>query len=155
MATILKNSLQRFYRDPRHAEVLEAIATSRTDISLRLVEWYVANDRVTNMEYHVQLKAYTRRYFDPFRRSERIVFTDYADHSFETTWGQMNFFKWFIEEGHWDRLREARVSMHAEMFAAMKSRRDAPKGSAGASEDPPDRAAPRKHVTREKTVAFD
>jgi len=47
-------------------------------------------------EYRSQLKAYTKKYFDSFCRGERI-FYDNKNNKFETTLGQLNFFRWAIE----------------------------------------------------------
>jgi len=45
--------------------------------------------------YKAQLKAYSKKRFDPFCRRERTLFTC-GDTSLETTIGQLNFFKWAI-----------------------------------------------------------
>jgi hypothetical protein len=151
---LLTASLTRFYRRSEHADVLESIVTGKSEVSLRLVEWYVSHRRDISMDYHLQLKAYTRRLFDPFRRSERVVLC-YRDRSFETTLGQMNFFKWLIEEGHWARVSADKDALNAVMMEQVKSRKatqksppPAPPEVCAASDDGP--AAPRP-----KTVAFD
>ena len=43
-----------------------------------------------------QLKSYSKKYFDPFCRRDRIMF-ECIGHKLETTLGQLNFFKWGIE----------------------------------------------------------
>ena len=47
-------------------------------------------------DYRVQLKSFTKMYFDPFRRHNRIT-CDGAN--IETTIGQLNFFKWVFKNG--------------------------------------------------------
>jgi len=51
------------------------------------------------MEYRAQLQSYTKLFFDPFRRHERITFileqTPLV--SIETTVGQLNFFRWAFQ----------------------------------------------------------
>ena len=47
-------------------------------------------------EYRAQLQSYTKMYFDPFRRHNRISFNIEENSSVETTVGQLNFFKWII-----------------------------------------------------------
>ena len=49
-------------------------------------------------DYRAQLQSYTKMYFDPFRRHDRISFPINQDNSIiiETTVGQLNFFKWII-----------------------------------------------------------
>tara|TARA_A100001015_G_scaffold306105_1_gene399872 strand:+ start:1034 stop:1609 length:576 start_codon:yes stop_codon:yes gene_type:complete len=48
------------------------------------------------LSYKSQLKAYSKKKFDPFCRRDRITF-DIDDDIVETTIGQLNFFKWAIE----------------------------------------------------------
>jgi hypothetical protein len=50
-------------------------------------------------EYRAQLKSYTKLFFDPFRRHERISFivTKKPLKTFETTIGQLNFFRWIFQ----------------------------------------------------------
>jgi hypothetical protein len=49
-------------------------------------------------DYRAQLQSYTKMYFDPFRRHERISFIIDKEPLIivETTVGQLNFFKWII-----------------------------------------------------------
>ena len=47
--------------------------------------------------YRSQLKAFKKIKFDPFRRRERIDFYYDEDNYVETTIGQLNFFRWFVE----------------------------------------------------------
>jgi hypothetical protein len=54
-------------------------------------------------EYRAQLKSYTKMYFDPFRRHERIEYVldnkapGGAARIIETTVGQLNFFRWALQ----------------------------------------------------------
>lgn len=57
-----------------------------------------------HLSYRMQLKAFSKSQFDPFRRDEkkRIIFQydpDDPSKCLETTVGQLNFFKWAIEAG--------------------------------------------------------
>ena len=50
------------------------------------------------MSYKLQLKAYSKKYFDPFScRRDRIYFYYKNNDYIETTVGQLNFFKWVLE----------------------------------------------------------
>jgi hypothetical protein len=49
--------------------------------------------------YKLELKAYNKSRFDPFCRRERITFPINLHTGIETTIGQLNFFKWAIENG--------------------------------------------------------
>ena len=112
---VLLNSLCRFFAVREHADILSIVVGGSSPVSLRLLEWFVAvYDRDIRNDYQTQLRAYTRRMFDPFRRSQRYVL-DYEDRVIETTIGQMNFFKWVIENGHWQTAVNNRVSLSAAM----------------------------------------
>jgi hypothetical protein len=49
------------------------------------------------LNYKAQLKAYSKKQFDPFCRRERISYKYSDNKSIVTTVGQLNFFKWAIE----------------------------------------------------------
>lgn len=48
-------------------------------------------------DYKLKLKAYSKKRFDPFCRWDRIDFPYKNNSSIQTTIGQLNFFKWAIE----------------------------------------------------------
>jgi hypothetical protein len=48
-------------------------------------------------DYKLKLKAYSKKRFDPFCRWERISIPYDEEKYMETTIGQLNFFKWAIE----------------------------------------------------------
>ena len=94
-------------------------------VSLRIIDWFVTNyakefltvysipakyqsGTVFNGEtdkerfsvfksYRLELKAYGKVRFDPFCRRDRITIPYNTDTNVETTIGQLNFFKWTIE----------------------------------------------------------
>jgi hypothetical protein len=47
-------------------------------------------------DYRSQLKSYTKFYFDPFRRHNRISYFINDKEYIETTIGQLNFFRWIF-----------------------------------------------------------
>jgi hypothetical protein len=109
----LKESLTKFYKDDEyHFNVLRTVTgVYESPISLRLIEWFVTEglrealpDHSLSTEYVDNLRIYTRKMFDPFRRSDRIELRLHGG-SVETTVGQMNFFRWFIQSGLWERMR--------------------------------------------------
>ncbi len=125
--TILLETLIVFFRNEKNFKVLLPIIHKETNISLRVLDWLVTNySKKNNINYELvqknevinfniyndyknQLKAYSKKYFDPFCRTNRIYLTipdmtilenvddinkkDY----FMTTLGQLNFLKWFIK----------------------------------------------------------
>ena len=48
-------------------------------------------------DYKLKLKAYSKKRFDPFCRWDRITIPYKQDSHIQTTIGQLNFFKWAIE----------------------------------------------------------
>ncbi len=84
-----------------------------SDISLRLIDWFVTNyskqhnisyilggqEFLIYTNYKAQLKAYSKKLFDPFCRRERIMFQMQGYEMFQTTVGKLNFFRWAIEKG--------------------------------------------------------
>ena len=89
------------------------IITGESKISLRIVDWfatnyakkyytlYVIEESMRRFkvydDYKLKLKAYSKRRFDPFCRWERIEMPYTNGKSIETTIGQLNFFKWALE----------------------------------------------------------
>jgi phage antirepressor YoqD-like protein len=49
------------------------------------------------VDYKLKLKAYSKKRFDPFCRWDRISIPFKDDKCIETTIGQLNFFKWALE----------------------------------------------------------
>jgi hypothetical protein len=114
---LLKN-LMVFYNDRDNIDKMMRIINGESKISLRIVDWFVTNFakkyytvyeiiqqngsnekmrfKVYN-DYKLKLKAYSKRRFDPFCRWERISIPYDSEKIMETTIGQLNFFKWAIE----------------------------------------------------------
>ena len=126
---LLLHSLISFYR--RNINILNYFISQKDILSLRILDWLVTNySKKYNINYSIfknnkeinfniyldyknQLKAYSKKLFDPFCRRERIKLNiknlnykfikSSEDEEFInedeiiTTVGQLNFFKWFIE----------------------------------------------------------
>ena len=113
---LLLNNLKDFYKNENNIERMLRIITGETKISLRIVDWFATNyakkyytlynyeDKFGTVhrfkvyvDYKLKLKAYSKRRFDPFCRWDRISIPYKSDTSIETTIGQLNFFKWALE----------------------------------------------------------
>ena len=113
---LLLNNLMDFYTNEEYLDKMLKIITGDSKISLRIVDWFATNyakkyytlysieDDNENIkrfkvyfDYKLKLKAYRKRRFDPFCRWERISIPYKGDKFIETTIGQLNFFKWAIE----------------------------------------------------------
>ena len=132
---LLLESLIEYYSKNMH--LFTSIITQKSILSLRILDWLVTNyakkenivytiiknNQEVNfniyLDYKNQLKAYSKKYFDPFCRRERLIINtkdlswkcyNEKEHNKEynkehynmeneiiTTVGQLNFFKWFIE----------------------------------------------------------
>jgi hypothetical protein len=64
-------------------------------------------------DYKLKLKAYSKKRFDPFCRWDRITIPYEDGNYIQTTLGQLNFFKWAIEnrviqyiENHYQEIEE-------------------------------------------------
>ena len=108
---LLLNNLMEFYKDEINLNRMLKIITGNSKISLRIVDWFATNYSKKNFtiltegdkrfkvyfDYKLKLKAYSKKKFDPFCRWDRISIPYKNDTSIETTIGQLNFFKWAIE----------------------------------------------------------
>jgi len=116
---VLILSLQKFYSQRNDLKLLIPLLQGQGDISLRLIDWFVTNyakknhisyalnsqEFVVYLNYKSQLKAYSKKLFDPFCRRERILFQCGTHEPFETTVGQLNFFRWAFEKDILDYMR--------------------------------------------------
>jgi len=121
---LLLDSLNKFYENEHNKNELLSIITNKKNVSLRSIDWFITNyskkhhiyyniykdtDGTSTFEsnnalittinvfhtYKSQLKAYSKKRFDPFCRRNRIKF-HCGDKIIDTTIGQLNFFKWAI-----------------------------------------------------------
>ena len=113
---LLLTKLMEFYRIDDNLQRMLRIINGESKISLRIVDWFATNYskkyftiyniksqqgkrfKVYN-DYKLKLKAYSKRRFDPFCRWDRIAvpLEKDGDTCIETTIGQLNFFKWTLE----------------------------------------------------------
>jgi hypothetical protein len=81
-------------------------------------------------EYRAQLRAFSKHNFDPFKRRDRIRYHYTVSQFIITTVGQLNFFKWAIENGIINFIEEHRHEIEADMVVTGKI--DQSKGDAEA-----------------------
>lgn len=115
---LLKNLLVFYKRDNNLKKMLDII-NGESRISLRIVDWFAtnyakqkftvysitrnngANERFNvYRDYKLKLRAYSKKRFDPFCRWDRITipYGNKEDNTcIQTTIGQLNFFKWALE----------------------------------------------------------
>ena len=107
---LLYISLQKYYSEKNKLNILLKYLRYEK-ISLRIIDWFVTNyskkhdtiylikDKQFNVfhSYKSQLKSYSKKYFDPFCRRNRINYKYRDNDSISTTIGQLNFFRWSID----------------------------------------------------------
>jgi hypothetical protein len=71
--------------------------------------------------YRAQLNAYSKNAFDPFRRRNRIGFIFPDGTEVETTIGQLNFFRWIINNNILQYVENNFDVIEADMFANLGS----------------------------------
>lgn len=116
---LILESLQSFFTqcyktDNKNLTTMLNIINSKHRISLRLLDWFITNYCKKNKimfsksdgsnfyiynNYKCQLKAFSKKFFDPFCRRYKIKFIINSDNNIEisTTIGQLNFFRWIIK----------------------------------------------------------
>jgi len=139
---LLLTNLMAFYKNPEHLSKMIGVINGNTKISLRIVDWFVTNFskkyytvydlnseqtqkrrfKVYN-DYKLKLKAYSKKRFDPFCRWERISMPYNENQTIETTIGQMNFFKWAIENEIIEYITENYTDIEIPETALSKTRK--------------------------------
>ena len=123
MNTLLLESLDNYYNES-NLNTLTEILNSQS-VSLRVIDWFVTNyskkhnieynnkDKIVNVyiSYKSQLKSYSKKFFDPFCRRNRINYKQ----SLSTTIGQLNFFKWALTNGILDYVTNNYQTIESDM----------------------------------------
>jgi len=147
---LLLESLHTFFANPYNRDKLISVLSDDKRISLRSIDWFITNFSKKNNTYYLiyndkdgnpsfddenneyrnnmnvfhsyksQLKAYSKKRFDPFCRRERLLFKMDDNHSVETTIGQLNFFKWAISNMVVDYIELYKDEIEHDMNTSLK-----------------------------------
>jgi hypothetical protein len=131
---LIVNSLQKFYAEREDLQEILPLLQGTSELSLRLIDWFVTNyakrhstsyilenqEFVVYNNYKSQLKAYSKKLFDPFCRRERILFQIPGTEPFLTTVGKLNFFRWALEKNVIMYLKLHSQTIEAEMNKTMR-----------------------------------
>jgi hypothetical protein len=128
---LLMSKLTEFYSKDNYANMKTILPYINGDagISLRLIDWFVTNFSKKNFtlylvknnrfqvhgDYKLHLKAYGKKKFDPFCRWDRIAMQYENNTQIETTIGQLNFFKWSLENNILKFIEEHRKEIEEDM----------------------------------------
>lgn len=140
----LLRSLNRYYADPDKRRRLAAVVGRKSVVSLRIIDWlttnfakkhnvvyHLGNNRPFNifLEYKACLRSFSKRFFDPFARRERLDFDDGNGGRISTTLAQQNFFRWAIDNGVIDYAVQHVAEIEGDMVAAIQHRYEEDHGS--------------------------
>jgi hypothetical protein len=129
------NDVNGDYNPNNNLDKMLKIITGESKISLRIVDWFATNyakkfytlyiiegtgDNVTRRfkvydDYKLKLKAYSKKRFDPFCRWDRISIPYSHGKFIETTIGQLNFFKWALENRVVDYIEHNYIEIEKDM----------------------------------------
>jgi len=131
---LLLDNLMEFYEKKENLLKMMKIINGESKISLRIVDWFVTNFAKKNFtvyelslkngenfrfkvynDYKLKLKAYSKKRFDPFCRWDRISIPYDENRYMETTIGQLNFFKWAIENKIVDYIQDNYITIENDM----------------------------------------
>ena len=148
---LLMESLTDFFTNNNNIDSMLPIVNGNSNISLRIIDWFVTNYAKKNnisyytnhlmdvqeggeiltknitrqfivyLNYKSQLKAYSKKQFDPFCRRERISFYYDKDNELITTVGQLNFFRWAIENHVLDYISSNLEDIEKDMNQSVRS----------------------------------
>ena len=139
---LLMSTLTDFFSKKSSFNMMYPIITGESKLSLRIIDWFVTNyakkhnvmycvqhiednelvkkQFIVHMNYKSQLKAYSKKQFDPFCRRDRINFYYDKDNSITTTVGQLNFFRWAIQNNILDYIEDNIENIEKDMNISVK-----------------------------------
>ena len=106
-----KNNNIQYWIDDDNKKIFKTLPDNiKKAASLRKFNMYI--------DYRAQLKSFSKMYFDPFRRHERINYKISDKEIIETTIGQLNLFRWFFKNYIYDYI----VNNYTEISKNMSSK---------------------------------
>ena len=138
---LIMKRVKLFFDVPENFAKLLPVLMQTSPVSLRVLDWSTTNwsrkrtvmlttrrngfEENINMflDYKANLKAFSKRSFDPFCRRERIMLTFDADpenRTFVSTVAQLNFMKWAVEAGVLDYCRDNLAELEQDMVRSLK-----------------------------------
>lgn len=138
---LIMKKVKEFFDKAENFEKLKPMLTQECKISLRVLDWSTTNwsrkhtviletyrngyKEKINMflDYKANLKAFSKKSFDPFCRRERIMLQfdcDPEKKTYISTTAQLNFMKWAIESGVLEYCHNNLELLEADMVKSLK-----------------------------------
>ena len=149
---LLMYTLTDFFTEEENLKRFLPIINGKSKISLRIIDWFVTNyakkyntsyyltqedsikQFIVYLNYKSQLKAYSKKIFDPFCRRDRIGFFYNNDKDeLVTTVGQLNFFRWAIENKVLDFIEDRLTEIEDDMNQSVRNIYSKKKGTTSSS----------------------
>jgi hypothetical protein len=132
------NRIVNFYNHCPNQDINKIIdiINGTSTISLRILDWFVtkysnknkillmSKDEIfdVHISYKAQLKSYKKKYFDPFKRHDKFEYHfKGTDTIIKTTIGQLNFFRWALENGIIEHIEEHFETLSKNMNLSNKN----------------------------------
>lgn len=130
---LLLKKLMKFYAENDNLDRIIPIINGDSKLSIRIIDWFVTNyskkyftiydiredDMVKRFkvytDYKLKLRAYSKKRFDPFCRWERINIPYKNNTYIQTTIGQLNFFKWALENNILEYIQKNQCEIEKDM----------------------------------------
>lgn len=130
---LLLKKLMKFYAENDNLDRIIPIINGDSKLSIRIIDWFVTNyskkyftiydiredDMVKRFkvytDYKLKLRAYSKKRFDPFCRWERINIPYKNNTYIQTTIGQLNFFKWALENNILEYIQKNQSEIEKDM----------------------------------------
>lgn len=126
--TIACYCVQWYCQDSERCVCLLNILQRKAGYSLRTIDWmvtnyfkrcpvtisYNGNPLDVHHDYERHLSVYNKRFYDPFARREKISIT-LCGVPLQSTVGQLNFFRWFIERNLHEQVVTCRRAIEEDM----------------------------------------
>lgn len=135
---LLMIALSKYYSNKETISNIIPIIQGKSNVSLRLIDWFVTNyskklsiiithkydNNIVHfnvyLSYRSQLKAYSKQQFDPFKRRERIKFYYDKQNWIESTVGQLNFFRWILQNNILSYITDNLEEIEKDMITSQK-----------------------------------
>ena len=144
--TIAVSCLEWFNQNQEALVTFIRTVRRQEDFSLRMVDWTTTNyskrNRITiyhdglpidlHNDYRRYLAVFTKKYFDPFARRERLrLRIDPHKETLSTTVGQLNFMRWLLQRHVHIKVQEMKKVIELDMREYDGKKASAPKDGGG------------------------